>query len=235
MNDSFFGRLGDAITNPGRLMENVGKRPVWWQPGLLIFVAMIVSTYLTLPIAAPEQAELMRDSWLMNLAGEEAAEQAYEDARDVSPAKLVLNSFSSGFIYWIGTLLFGLALGFFARLAGGEGTFSQALGIVSWGAMPVFLFGTLIKVPLVLITESVFEVNVGLVTLVPGLQPGEPLFSFLMIYGDFFAWWGLFLVVVGFQKVFGMARSAAIPSVVLPWALFSTIPLVFSLISLSAS
>ena len=62
MNDSFFGRLTDLFTNPGRLMENVGANPRWWQPGLVVFLVMIVFSWFTLPISAPEQAELMRDS-----------------------------------------------------------------------------------------------------------------------------------------------------------------------------
>ncbi len=32
MNDTFFGRLGDVITNPGRLMDNVGARPAGGSP-----------------------------------------------------------------------------------------------------------------------------------------------------------------------------------------------------------
>ena len=62
MNDSFFGRLKDLFTNPGRLMENVGAGPRWWQPGLLVCLVMIAFSWMTLPISAPEQAELMRDS-----------------------------------------------------------------------------------------------------------------------------------------------------------------------------
>jgi hypothetical protein len=230
MNDSFFGRLADLFTNPGRVMENVGVSPRWWQPGLLIFVAMIGFSWLTLPISAPEQAELMRDSRLMQMVPEEAIDQAMDDSLDMPAGKRLTQSGLAGFTTWIMILLFGLILGFFVRLGGGVGTLSQALGIVSWGAVPVFLVNSLVKLPLILQTESVFKVNIGLAALVRGGDPSSALFQALITYGDFFTWWGLFLLIVGFERVFKMSRSAAVLSVLLPWALLSAIPLALSIL-----
>jgi hypothetical protein len=230
MNDSFFGRISDLFTNPGRLMENVGARPSWWQPGLLAFLTLICFTWVTLPVSAPEQAELMRDSKVMEMVGEEVADQQYEDALNITPAKRFTQSAIAGFSTWIMILIFGLILGFFAKMSGGTGTMSQALGIVSWGAMPVFVIATAVKLPLILMTESVYKVNIGLAALLPGAEPSSPLFMILMTYGDFFTWWGLFLLIMGFQRVFGMGRPAAVLSVILPWALLSLIPLALSIL-----
>ena len=230
MNDSFFGRIADLFTNPGRLMENVGVNPRWWQPGLLVFIAMIGFSWVTLPISAPEQAELMRDSKLMQMVPEEAADQAYEDSLNISQSKRLTQSGIAGFTTWLMVLVFGLILGFFVRLGGGVGSFKQALGIVSWGSLPVFVINSLIKLPLIIKTESVFKVNIGLAALMPGAEPGSALFQILMGYGDFFTWWGLFLLIIGFEKVFNMGRSAAALSVLLPWALLTAIPLALSII-----
>jgi len=229
MNDSFFGRLKDLFTNPGRLMENVGVNPRWWQPGLLVCLVMIGFSWMTLPISAPEQAELMRDSKLMQMIPAETAEQQYEEARNITPAKRLTQSGIAGFTSWLMILIFGLVLGFFVRLGGGQGSFKQALGIVSWGSLPVFAISSLVKLPLILQTESVFKVNIGLAALMPGGEPGSALFQILMTYGDFFTWWGLFLLVVGFGRVFKIGRSPAVLSVLLPWALLSAIPLALSL------
>jgi hypothetical protein len=228
MNDSFFGRLKDLFTNPGRLMENVGAGPRWWQPGLLVCLVMIAFSWMTLPISAPEQAELMRDSKLMQMIPEDAADQQYEDARNITTAKRLTQSGIAGFTSWLMVLIFGLILGFFVRLGGGEGSFKQALGIVSWGSLPVFVISSVVKLPLILQTESVFKVNIGLAALLPGAEPGSALFQTLMTYGDFFTWWGLFLLVVGFERVFKMGRSGAVLSVLLPWVLLSAIPLALS-------
>lgn len=230
MNDSFFGRITDLFTNPGRLMENVGASPRWWQPGLLAFLVMIIFSWMTLPVSAPEQAELMRNSKLMDMVGPEVADQQYEEAVNLTPAKRMTQSGIAGFTTWLMILVFGLILGFFVRMSGGTGTFNQALGIASWGAVPVFIIASVVKLPLILMTESVYKVNIGLAALVPGAEPNSPLFMALMTYGDFFTWWGLFLLIIGFERVFRIGRSPAILSVLLPWALLSAIPLALSLV-----
>jgi len=225
MNESFSGRLTDLFTNPGRLMENVGANPRWWQPGLLVLLVMIVFSWFTLPISAPEQAELMRDSKIMEMIPEDVAEQQYEEARNITQDKRITQSGIAGFTTWLMVLIFGLILGFFVRLGGGDGSFKQALGIVSWGSLPVFAIASVVKMPLSLMTDSVFKGNIGLAALMPGGDPKSFLFQALMTYGDFFTWWGLVLVIIGFERVFKMGRSAAVLSVLLPWALLSAIPL----------
>ena len=116
MNDSFFGRLTDLFTNPGRLMDNVGANPRWWQPGLAALLVMFVFSWFTLPISAPEQAELMRDSKLMEMIPEDVADQQYEEARNISQNKRITQSGLAGFTTWLMIIIFGLILGFFVRL-----------------------------------------------------------------------------------------------------------------------
>ena len=48
---------------------------------------------------------------------------------------------------------------------------------MSWGSLPVFAVSSLAKLPLILMTESVFKVNIGLAALMPGSDPGSLLFQ----------------------------------------------------------
>jgi hypothetical protein len=230
MNDTFFGRLADLIAKPARLMENVGVNPRWWQPGLLVFVLICVFSYLTLPISAPEQLEMMRDSKLMQMMPEDQWQQQYDEALNLPPAKRLIQSAGAGFTTWVMVILFSLTLGFFARMSGGKGTFRQALGLGSWSALIPFGVGSVVKLPLVLATESVFTVNIGLAALLPGADPGSPLYQVLMTYGDLFTWWGLGVLIIGYGLVFNMSRQAAAVAVILPWILLSAIPLGLTLL-----
>ena len=142
----------------------------------------------------------------------------------------VIQAVTAGFMGWLSVIVFGFILGFFVRMSGGKGTFRQALGVTSWAALLPFALGPIIKAPLILATESVFRVNIGLAALMPGGEPGSPVFQALLAYGDFLNWWGLFVLVIGFSRVFGLTRNAAITSVVLPWALLSLIPLGLSML-----
>jgi len=228
--DSFFSRLADLFRSPSSLMDKVGRNPRWWAPGLLIFLVMIGFTWLVTPISAPEQLELMRDSKLMQMAPEDVWEQQYQESLDIPTSKIILQALTAGFTTWIMVIVFGFILGFFARMSGGQVKFKQALGITAWGAIPVFVIASMVKLPLILATESVYSVSIGLAALMRGGDPSSPLYQVLMTYGDFFTWWGLALIIIGYQRVFGMGRGPAIASVIMPWALLSAIPLGFSLL-----
>lgn len=228
--DGLVARFGDLFAKPSRLMDNVAARPLWWVPGLVIFVALVVFAWLTAPISGPEQMEMMRDSKLMSMVPEEQWQAQYEEAMNIAPGKRAVQSLSAGFMGWISVIVFGFILGFFARMSGGKGSFRQALGVTSWAALLPFAVGPLVKAPLVLATESAFKVNIGLAALLPGAEPGSPLFQVLLTYGDFLTWWGLAILVIGFTRVFGLARNAAITTVLAPWALLSLVPLGLALI-----
>ncbi len=230
MNDSMLGRLSDLVAKPGRLMDNVAENPRWWQPGLLIFAVMAVFTWMVAPISGPEQMEVMRDSKLMQMMPEEQWQEQYDAALNPSLLSRTLSSLGAGSTTWLMVIVFGFILGFFARMSGGQGSFKQALGVASWGALIPFVVATLIKAPLVLATGSIYGVSLGLAALMPGLEPSSPLFQVLSTYGDFFSWWGLAVLVIGFQRVFKMSRGAAVVSVLLPWALASAIPLGLALL-----
>lgn len=228
--DSFGVRLADMFRSPGRLMDKIGRRPAWWSPGLLIFLIMVGFTWEITPVAAPERLEMMRDSKLMQMMPEADFQKQYEAALNIPPARRILEAIGAGFTTWLTVIVFAFILGFFARMSGGQVKFKQALGIVSWGAVPLFGIAALVKLPLILQTESVYRVSIGLAALAPGDDPTSTLKQVLMTYGDFFTWWGLVLVIIGFVRVFRMDRGPAVLSVVLPWALLSAIPLGFSLL-----
>lgn len=230
MNDSFFGRLSDLIAKPSRLMDNVGLNPRWWGAGLLTLVLVGGFTYLTMPISAPEQMEMMRDSKLMQMMPEDQWQEQYDATLNVPQDKRIWQSVGAGLATWVMALLFSLILGFFARMGGGQGTFRQAMGIGVWASVITFGFASVVKLPLVLATESVFSVNLGLAALLPDGDPSTALYKVLMTYGDLFTWWGLIVLVIGFRQVFGMSQRSAAVSVILPWILLSAVPLGISLL-----
>lgn len=225
MNDNFFGRLADLIVKPARLMENVGTNPRWWQPGLVIMILTIVFTYLITPISKPEGVEMMRDSKIMEMAPEGTWQKAYDDALNVSQTQIMIESGVAGFGTWLSVIIFSLVLGFFAKMSGGTATMKQALGIGSWAALIPFGLGLVIKLPLIMVTESVFEVNLGLAALLPDPDPASTSYKILANYGDLTTWWGLIVMIIGYMVVGKMSKNAASVSVILPWALLAA-PLV---------
>jgi len=164
------------------------------------------------------------------MAPEEVWQEQYQQALDTDPVKRLTAAIGAGFTSWIMILSFGFILGFFTRMSGGVGTFKQALGVVSWASIISIGLASLVKLPLILKTESVVEVTLSLAALMPGVEPGSKMFVVLSSFGDFFSWWGLAVVIIGFQRVYNMERSAAVVSVLLPWALVTGIIVGFTVI-----
>jgi len=230
MNDHFLGRLSDLVMNPNRLMSNVGENPRWWQPVLLIVIVLCGFTYFTLPISGPEQLEVMRDGKLMSMMSESDWQEQYDAALNLSQAKRITQALTGGLTSGLMVMIFSFVIGFFARMSGGVGTKNQSMGVGTWSAVIAFGVASVVKLPLILMTESVFAVNLGLAALLPDANPGSPLYLVLASYGDLITWWGVIVMVIGFQKVYGMSRNAAAIAVILPWALLTMIPLGLSLI-----
>lgn len=219
MNDTLAGRLVDLVMNPGRLMDNVGAAPRWPVAGLILFLVMVAFAWLTTPISGPEQMEMMRDSRFMRMMPEDQWQLQYEQAMNPAPVSRAISAAGAGFSTWVMALVFGLILGFFARMGGGQGTMKQAIGIVTWGALIPFTIASIVKLPLILATESVFRVSFSLAAVVPGLEAGDKLFTVLSSFSDVFTLWGLAVLVIGFRRVFGMSQAGAAIAVVLPWLL----------------
>lgn len=219
MDDTLVGRMSDLITKPSRLMDHVGRAPRWVPAIFLIMVVVAGATWLITPISEPERLELMRDSRLMQMMPEEQWQAQYEQALNPSTTKLLLSSLGAGFFTGVVLLLGGVVLGFFARLSGGQGTIKQALGIMAWSSLISAGLGTVIKLPLILITESTHQSTISLAALLPNADPTSVLYQILANFTDFPTWWGLIVMILGFQLVFQMNRVAAALTVLLPWAL----------------
>lgn len=229
--DRFLIRLWDLVVKPDRLMRKVAERPRWWHPGLLIFVSVVILTWLTYPIAvvdSRQQLEQKRDSWPYSEMTDVKWNELLEKVEDTSFETRLRGSLGAGFMMWILVIVVGLVLGFFVKMANGKGTAWQAVSVASWSYVPPLVFASIVKVPLVFYTESASEVNIGIAALVDVDQSGA-LWKIINLYGDFSIWWCLALLVVGFGRVFRIARRTAAVTVLLPWFLLSLIVLGYQL------
>lgn len=220
--DPLWGRLADLFLKPGRLMDNVGLRPRLWVPYLLILVVMAGFMWRVSPIVNAEVMEMTRDSRLMQLLPQDALDQVeerYEQALNPTPRQRLGFALQTALGSVIQTMLLGLLLGAFVKLSGGTGRLAQALGITAWAGLLPLVAGVLVAWPIVLHNESVMGTSLGLAALFTDLEPDSVAFQLLRAYGDFFTWWGVALLVIGFQRVYGLSRNAALATVVPVWAL----------------
>ena len=229
-NDGFPGRLADLVAKPSRLMDNVAAASRWWQPLLLNMILIGAFAYVTLPISGPEQLEMMRDSKLMSMMDEAQWQEMYDQSLNKSTGQLIGESVGAAVSTAFMTLVFSFAMAFFVKMGGARQGIWPSVGVVMWSSLLPFGLASLVKLPLVLATESAFTANIGLAALLPGGDPSSALYKVLMTYGDLFTWWGLIVMIIGFVRVQGLSRNGSAATVILPWALMAAIPLGISIL-----
>ncbi len=223
-------RLWDLFLHPTRLMDHVGRWPKWWHAGLLILLINGLATTWVGPIVLEEYRSSSASSALDSLVSREQVEASLEKAMDSGERNKIGSILSTGLNSWAVTIIFGLVLGFFVKMAGGKGSFPQALGIVHWAALIPYGLGTLIKLPLVLYTGEYASITLSPAAFFPAEAVGSFFFVMLANFAEVTIWWGLLVVVLGFQRVFDLERGPAFLSVILPWALATGVMAGFRLV-----
>jgi hypothetical protein len=217
--DNLVTRLWALVVKPGLAMEWVRERPQWLLAGLILFVTISIYSAAIIHISAPEQMELMRDTRLGRLTPAEDWQQSYEESLDPTPVKRLIHGLSGGIGVWIILFIYGLLFLLFSKLAGGPGSFKQIMGVAYWAMIIPYVLGSLVKLPLIIAKQSVMGVSIGLAALAPEADLLSAKYQALMYFGDFFMWWGLVLMIIGYQKVNDFSRAKAAIVVVLPWLL----------------
>lgn len=220
-------RLIDLFIKPDRLMTHAGRRPCWWQAGLLILLINGVAMTWVTPIMVREVTNHLAQSTLPGgVAGEQILETLAGTTEKIEASKLSA-ILGNGLQTWAMCIVFAFVLYFFVRLAEGQGRLPQALGIVHWAALIPYGVGTLVKLPIILQTGRYEATTLSAAAFLPDEAVGGTLFNFLAYFTDVTQWWGLALLVIGFGRVFGLARRPAILSVLLPWALATAVQAAF--------
>ncbi|MBC8424161.1 YIP1 family protein [bacterium] len=222
MNDSVLSRFWTIIVNPSAAMEAVRERPRVLVAALAIIILMGVFTAATVHIAGPEQADMMRDTRFGELMEPEQIEEMYDSYLDMTTKDRIMSALPAGFGSAAMVFVMGLVFLLFGKLAGGQGTFGQVMGVIFWSNVVSMGYAALIKWPLVLAKETVMGITLGPAVLVADRGFLDPLFGFLTLL-DIFTVWGVVLIVIGFEKVHGFARNKAIAVVVATWLLISLV------------
>ena len=216
-------RFWDLFLHPGRLMLHVGQKPHWWIAGLLILILNGVATTWEAPILLQEYQDKPHTSLLKAMISEEDIMAQLENSTGHGPGNRLGAVLTSGMNTWGGVIIFSLVLGFFVKLAGGKGSFWQALGIVHWASLIPFGAGSLVKLALILNSGTYAAISLSPAALMPAGQVGSFFFVLLDSFLDVSVLWGLLVIVIGFEKVFQLDRSPAILSVMMPWALATAV------------
>jgi len=146
----------------------------------------------------------------------------YDDYLNMTTVDRLKTALPSGFGGAATVFVMGLVFLLFGKLAGGQGTFGQVIGVVFWSNVVSMGYASLIKWPLVVAKGSMLGVSLGPAVLVADRGVLDPLFGLLSMF-DVFTVWGVVLLVLGFAQIHGFARNKAATVVVATWLLVSLV------------
>lgn len=203
-------------TEPGK----TANRSKWWVPFLVSVVISALTVAITYPmVIAPMQAEAIRASVLERGGTVEQAEQIIDQMGSVGmPLAVVGAALVMAIFFFITVALIHLLM----RMMGGKGKFAHGLSVAAYAGL-ISALGAIVKLP-IMISQKTMQVELGPTLLMPGLEPSDRLFRFLMSFDVFMIWWAV-VMIVGMAVGYRVSRGKSAISVVTVWVLLALLAL----------
>ena len=214
-----FARLVGALFSPNETFASIARRPDWVVPLLVIVIIGYVSTVVILPRMdwdgmASEQIEQVKAQ------NPNVSQDQLDRAARIGPA--------FGKVFgWIGPI-FGLiwylivagVLLLVFRVAGGEGTYSQAFSATLYAWVPLVINGIVLTV-VAAIRGSVNPLHMAtLVKSNPAFlvdSKAQPLLFALLSSLDVFTIWTIVLLIIGFAALSRSSKTKSTAIVISLW------------------
>ncbi len=217
MEHSRFLRPLGALISPGKTFASIAERPTWLVP-LLLIVLFASATAL-----ASNGKVDYGDFLAQQTAGQDLPEE------DLEKAVEMMNKFGWAFALvgslvtlpigiLVGTLIFWLVF----KVLGSEMTFPVGLGVTTHAMMPMVI-ATVITVFMILARDALTmtELQNGLLASNPAAflsADASPTLAAVLRQFDFFSFWVLALMIIGFRAATKLRPSTVTWSVAALWA-----------------
>lgn len=197
-------------TQPGKAKD----MSRWWLPLVITIVVGIAVALYTVPrFIGPMQYDAIRESVMERGGTEEQVQQAIE----MSSAMMVPMSLVG--VIAVTVIILFLTAGvahLLMKMLGGKGRFRVARAVVAW-SMLVTTLGSIIKLPLMMVKDSMF-VETSPTLFFVDLDPSDRLYRFLTTLDIFTLWW-LVLLVIGLAVGYRTSHGKSAVAVVVLWIL----------------
>ncbi len=227
-------RYVQVIVAPAAAMRAVAERPAWLAALGVIFLLLTLYTAINVHTLVPEQTE-----WQLAHAPAaqiEALERQIELFSDPPAWLRVVAGLGSGFsVALFAVLVPGLLLHLFLRLSEGQGSLRQTLGVVSWAGLTAYGVRTLLSWIIVILTDSGRRAGLTLASLLPEPNPQSVGYMLANLYGDPFAYWMLWVIVLGAMQTHRLAFGRALVVIAATYVLLSAVPIGFTLLGQTLS
>ncbi|MFA5523966.1 MAG: YIP1 family protein [Tissierellales bacterium] len=197
---SWWERLKHIFISPSIAFENIKHYPKVLFPMITILIGMIVITLPKLNM----MKEFMREDTIRQYAqlGMEVP-SGMDTIVSVGVYAGIVGLIIGIIVTW---LVKSTLINAFSGFVNGTGTFKQALSVITYSYLPVFL-GNIIVTIISLITKQ-NEILTSLAVFLPDSQAGTVLYTILANL-DIFVIWYQILAIIGISKVYSVSKKSS--------------------------
>jgi hypothetical protein len=220
---SGFARITGVFFEPGKTFEDIGRRPTWFLPLLIIVLSTVLFT----------TAVGQRIGWerivRQNIENSPRAQQLPAEQREqqiaVGARVAPIFGFSTVILIPLGYIVTAAILLAMTAMMSGGLKFKQVFAIVCYSGLPGVLFAILGMVVMFLKKPEDFNINNPLMFNVAAYLDPQTTSKFLyslLLSIDLFSFWMIFLIATGLKQAAGkrLSFAGALTAVVVPWAIY---------------
>jgi hypothetical protein len=231
---NFFNRFIGVFTSPQETFKSLAEKPVWIDALIIILIAIVLFTHLTMPYTLKDTAELMESNVkLQERLGDEGFKQAMDRVKNPSKGSLIARVFVlTPLTIVIGFLIASLFLLVFGRLTGSEGKYVQVLSAYTYANLIDKILGNALRLFLILTRKSVFQTSTSLAIFFPHMEVTSLSYAVLSQV-DFFQLWLFGVLGFGLSYIFKIDLKKALIISYAFWLLKSAFNVGIFLVSMS--
>jgi hypothetical protein len=208
---SFFTRFYGVIFSPQQTFKALAKKPVWMDALIVILVAIMIFTYLTMPYTQKDTLQLMESNVnFKERVGEERFNEIIEDIKNPSKSSVILRSVVlTPLFHVIGFLIASLILLVLGRLTATEGNYIQVFAAYLYANLIDKILGNALRLFLIISQKSVFQTSTTLAIFFPHLEVTSLSYAVLSQV-DFFQLWLFGVLSFGLSYIFKIELKKAL-------------------------
>jgi hypothetical protein len=231
---NFVSRFFGVFFSPHETFKSLSEKPVWIDAIIVILIAIVLFTHLTMPYTLKDTAEIMETNVkLKDRLGEEGFERAMERVRNPSKGSLIARVFVlTPLTVVIGFLIASLVLFVIGRLTNTEGKYVQVLSVYIYANLIDKILGNAVRLFLILSRKSVFQTSTSLAIFFPHMEVTSLSYA-ILTQVDFFQLWLFGVLGFGLSYIFKIELKKALIIAYAFWLVKSAFNVALFLVSMS--
>ena len=200
---SFFDRFQGVFFNPRPVFDALASKPVWKDALIVLLIVMAAFSYLIAPISQKDTLNAIKDNVkLQDRLGKESFDKMVQNMENPSTAGVIVRSaVLSPVMMLAGWLIAGLIILVIGRMVSTEGAFLAVFAAVLHANFIDKIFGTLVRLLLILTRKSIIQTSTSLALLAPQADFTSASYIILSQF-DFFQLWMFGVLGLGLSRIF---------------------------------